>query len=116
VRSRTIDKAVEAQALKDLERFGLVAARHEATPQSNVDAAPPGIPNVTRLIPRLMGRNVEEHFQLVGERLVQPYLDLLNSLLASSNNIPPPPTHWQLRPGWVRLVGIGTSIQPVFFY
>ena len=102
VRSAPLDKEAEAQALKDLGRFGLIAAGREGTPTAASETSQPASPDITSLIPPRAGRNVEEHFEMVGRELVQPYLDLLDPLL--NTNIPPPPAHWQIQPGWVRLV------------
>jgi hypothetical protein len=66
VRTNKLDKNVEAQALRDLERFGLVSARGKA-------ASPPPIPDITGLMPPLRGTNVLEHFEAVGRDMVRPY-------------------------------------------
>ncbi len=66
VRTNKLDKNVEAQALRDLERFGLVSSRGTA-------AAPPPIPDITGLMPPLTGTNVLEHFEAVGREMVRPY-------------------------------------------
>jgi hypothetical protein len=100
VRSKQLDKSVEAQALKDLERFGL-AATGAGGSSVNDKESPPPIPDITAQMPELAGRNVLEHFQTVGEAVVRPYRDLLDGLLLAPH-IPPPPADWSLQPGWVR--------------
>jgi len=101
VRSRPLDRAAEAQALRDLERFGLISAGRTPQP-SDAAQSSAAVPDITLLLPPLAGRNVEEHFQAVGEELVRPYRDLLDSLLGPDTVIPPPPADWRLQPGWVR--------------
>jgi len=70
VRTNKLDKNVEAQALRDLERFGLVSTRDKAGSEA---ASPPPIPDITGLMPPLTGTNVLEHFEAVGREMVRPY-------------------------------------------
>jgi hypothetical protein len=71
VRTNKLDKNVEAQALRDLERFGLVSSRGKAA--TTEAAPPPPIPDITGLMPPLTGTNVLEHFEAVGREMVRPY-------------------------------------------
>ncbi|KAJ8936294.1 hypothetical protein NQ318_001487, partial [Aromia moschata] len=50
-------------------------------------------------IPPLCGKNIEEHFQIIGEEQLRPYRELVFGLL---ENIPAPPKTWLMQPGWVR--------------
>jgi hypothetical protein len=70
VRTNKLDKNVEAQALRDLERFGLVSSRGKAASEA---VSPPPIPDITGLMPPLTGTNVLEHFEAVGREMVRPY-------------------------------------------
>jgi hypothetical protein len=77
VRTNKLDKNVEAQALRDLERFGLVSARGKA-------GSPPPIPDITGLMPPLTGTNVLEHFEAVGREMVRSYRQGCGSAFISS--------------------------------
>jgi hypothetical protein len=70
VRTNKLDRNVETQALRDLERFGLVSSRGKAATEA---ASPPPIPDITGLMPPLTGTNVLEHFEAVGREMVRPY-------------------------------------------
>ncbi|KAG5883920.1 hypothetical protein JTB14_032143 [Gonioctena quinquepunctata] len=52
-------------------------------------------------IPPLKGRNIEEHFDIIGEEQMKPYRNLVVSLLEF---IPPKPSSWLMQPGWTRYV------------
>ena len=99
VRTNQLNKNVAAQALAELERFGLIAAA-AASLAGGAQTRPP-FPDITAQMPRLAGRNVLEHFEKVGGEMVRPYRELLDGLLLAPH-IPPPPSTWSLRPGWTR--------------
>ncbi|RZB38647.1 DNA pol A domain containing protein [Asbolus verrucosus] len=50
-------------------------------------------------VPPLQGKNIEEHFQTVGEQQLKPYRDLVQTLL---KQIPPPPENFIMQQGWTR--------------
>ncbi|CAG9861793.1 unnamed protein product [Phyllotreta striolata] len=50
-------------------------------------------------LPPLKGKNIVEHFQIIGEEQVKPYRSLVLNLLEHE---PPPPTYWLMQPGWTR--------------
>lgn len=52
-------------------------------------------------MPPLKGKNIEEHFQIIGEEQVLPYRELIMSLL---NVIPRSPEKWEMSLGWTRYV------------
>ncbi|CAH1159639.1 unnamed protein product [Phaedon cochleariae] len=52
-------------------------------------------------IPPLKGKNIEEHFRLIGEEQVKPYHNLITSLL---DFIPGCPEKWLMQTGWTRYV------------
>ncbi|XP_025829079.1 DNA polymerase subunit gamma-1, mitochondrial isoform X1 [Agrilus planipennis] len=50
-------------------------------------------------LPPLKGKDLIEHFYLIGEEQAKPYKVLLDQLLIS---IPPMPRKWLMKPGWIR--------------
>ncbi|KAJ8942912.1 hypothetical protein NQ314_009887 [Rhamnusium bicolor] len=52
-------------------------------------------------IPPLRGKNIEEHFEIIGEEQLKPYRNLILSLL---EDIPEAPKTWIMQTGWTRYV------------
>lgn len=52
-------------------------------------------------IPPLLGKNIEEHFEIIGEEQLKPYRDLVHQLL---ENLPEAPNSWLMQTGWTRYV------------
>lgn len=50
-------------------------------------------------IPPLRGKNIEEHFEIIGEEQLKPYRDLVHQLL---ENLPEAPNSWLMQTGWTR--------------
>lgn len=57
------------------------------------------IKDVEFKIPPLLGKNIEEHFEIIGEEQARPYRDLVLHLL---NGIPQPPDKWVMQEGWTK--------------
>ncbi|XP_018560902.1 DNA polymerase subunit gamma-1, mitochondrial [Anoplophora glabripennis] len=55
--------------------------------------------DVNLKIPPLHGKNIEEHFKIIGEEQVLPYRDLVSQLL---ENLPKAPEKWLMQNGWTR--------------
>ncbi|XP_028128634.2 DNA polymerase subunit gamma-1, mitochondrial isoform X1 [Diabrotica virgifera virgifera] len=52
-------------------------------------------------IPPLEGKNIADHFRIIGESQAKPYRDLTLQLL---EYCPLPPDSWLMQPGWTRYV------------
>lgn len=57
------------------------------------------IDDVDFRIPPLKGKNIEEHFRIIGEEQASPYRELVLKIL---KGIPQPPKKWLLQEGWTR--------------
>lgn len=57
------------------------------------------IEDVDFIIPPLKGKNIEEHFRIIGEEQASPYRQLVLTIL---EGIPQPPKQWILQTGWTR--------------
>ncbi|ORE01434.1 hypothetical protein BCV72DRAFT_321493 [Rhizopus microsporus var. microsporus] len=57
-------------------------------------------------LPKLMGKNLEEHFIRIGLEQAEPYLSQCEKLV--SIDIPPTPTQWKKTAGWTRYGKDGT--------
>ncbi|XP_013105040.2 DNA polymerase subunit gamma-1, mitochondrial [Stomoxys calcitrans] len=55
--------------------------------------------DVTLKLPPLKGKNLEEHFMLIGQQQIRPYRDLLGPLL-ENKSLPQKPEKWSLQEGW----------------
>lgn len=62
-------------------------------------------------LPPLEGRDLEEHFQIIGSRQAQPYIILVQKILKP---LPPPPKHYLMQEGWTRYA-IGSEPRQVPF-
>ncbi|XP_049777585.1 DNA polymerase subunit gamma-1, mitochondrial isoform X2 [Schistocerca cancellata] len=53
-------------------------------------------------LPPLLGKDIEEHFWVLGEQQAAPYRSLLLKLVEAAKLLPrkPQPSQWQLRAGW----------------
>lgn len=69
------------------------------------------IKDVDFKIPPLLGKNIEEHFKIIGEEQARPYQNLVLHLL---NGIPSPPDKWVMQEGWTRYTA-DNEPQPVEF-
>lgn len=58
------------------------------------------LPDVAINLPRLQGRNLEEHFWAIAEFQSKPYLDLAKQLVGTK--LHPMPPAWSSEPGWSR--------------
>ncbi|CAH0386619.1 unnamed protein product [Bemisia tabaci] len=82
--------------LSTLNKFGLPSMLHS---EQDVDLK----------LPPLEGKDIAEHFQIIGERQSAPYKLLLEQLIVS---IPDTPKEWVLKEGWMRYVA-GKEPEPV---
>lgn len=57
------------------------------------------IEDVDFKIPPLKGKNIEEHFKIIGEEQAEPYRELILKLI---EGIPQRPTNWLMQVGWTR--------------
>lgn len=69
------------------------------------------IKDVDFKIPPLRGKNIEEHFRIIGEEQAKPYQDLVLHLL---KGIPSPPKEWVMQEGWTKYTA-GNEPQQVDF-
>ncbi|GME95041.1 unnamed protein product [Ambrosiozyma monospora] len=54
-------------------------------------------------VPSLQGKNLSEHFYRVGAHSIQPYMPLIENLLAVGQTIKPTmPAKWEFKSGWTR--------------
>lgn len=60
-------------------------------------------------LPPLEGENLQEHFKIIAQAQIEPYLNIINSLL---KQIPPPPKDWLMKEGWTRYTSDGRA-EPV---
>ncbi|KAI9139245.1 DNA polymerase family A-domain-containing protein [Paraphysoderma sedebokerense] len=58
------------------------------------------LPDVSIQLSKLQGRNLQEHFDNIGNFTSEPYLDFAKSFVKSL--IPPKPSNWIRQPGWTR--------------
>ncbi|VEN44574.1 unnamed protein product [Callosobruchus maculatus] len=76
------------QCVRELAKHGM---------QNNEDSCYTG--DVEYNIPPIEGKNIEEHFRIIGERQLKPYRDLVVDLLKP---LPDPPKKWIKQAGWTR--------------
>ncbi|XP_011197773.2 DNA polymerase subunit gamma-1, mitochondrial [Bactrocera dorsalis] len=57
------------------------------------------LPDVKLKLPKLHGKNIEEHFYNIAKEQVDPYEKLLNSLV-SCKKLPKRPQKWNFKSGW----------------
>lgn len=50
-------------------------------------------------LPPIEGKNLIEHFEIIGERQAKPYRDIITDLLT---NLPKAPIKWLMQEGWTR--------------
>lgn len=55
-------------------------------------------PEVDFIVPPLEGKDIEEHFEIIGNQQSGPYRDIIQNLLL--NKIPKPPDKWLMKEGW----------------
>lgn len=57
------------------------------------------VPDVNLKLPYLEGKTIEEYFETIGNKLGNPYKELLLELI---KGIPEIPEKWEMKPGWTR--------------
>lgn len=70
------------------------------------------LPDVKLKLPRLHGKNIEEHFYNIAKEQVEPYEKLMNSLVLCKK-LPMRPQKWNFKSGWTiydSVTGEGKSI------
>nr|XP_014090716.2 DNA polymerase subunit gamma-1, mitochondrial [Bactrocera oleae] len=70
------------------------------------------LPDVKLKLPRLHGKNIEEHFYNIAKEQVEPYEKLMNSLVLCKK-LPIRPQKWNFKSGWTiydSVTGEGKSI------
>ncbi len=63
-------------------------------------------------LPKLEGRNVEEHFQTIASKYTGEYKQCADIL--ATNELPAFPTTWQYKAGWTKYLPDGSSHQVAF--
>lgn len=97
-RSQPSNESIEA--MKDhLKRFGLWHAKADCLDDVNIE------------LPRLLGANIEEHFDSIGKRFSMLYLDALKEL--TSATVPIIPSKFAFLEGWVRYTVDGHAFEKV---
>ncbi|XP_044254908.1 DNA polymerase subunit gamma-1, mitochondrial [Tribolium madens] len=81
------DEAIVRECLKSLQEHNMVQK-----PESYMK-------DVEFQIPPLEGKNIEEHFHVIGDQQLKPYRELIEKLLTK---IPEPPDKWEMQQGWTR--------------
>ncbi|XP_011312984.1 DNA polymerase subunit gamma-1, mitochondrial [Fopius arisanus] len=71
----------------ELRKFGMEVDESVCTPDISID------------LPKLEGKNVEEHFYNIASTQSKPYLKIVQDIL---RDIPPAPEKWLLQEGWTR--------------
>ncbi|KAJ3043590.1 DNA-directed DNA polymerase gamma mip1 [Rhizophlyctis rosea] len=66
------------------------------------------LPDVDIEIPPLAGRNIKEHFRILGREQAEPILSMASSFAAGT--IPPMPDEWKLAEGWHRYDSDGQCV------
>nr|XP_046248913.1 DNA polymerase subunit gamma-1 [Scatophagus argus]XP_046248914.1 DNA polymerase subunit gamma-1 [Scatophagus argus]XP_046248916.1 DNA polymerase subunit gamma-1 [Scatophagus argus] len=69
------------------------------------------LPDVELKLPKMYGRNIDEHFRILAQKQTLPYLEAANKLQAK---LPPMPQEWNWEVGWTRY-GPSGQIQKVDF-
>jgi DNA polymerase gamma 1 len=75
---------------KNLEKFGL-----NTNPTSNFQQIPCDLK-----IPKLFGRNLDEHFKLIAGKQSDKYVRMISDLITSE--MPLMPTKWSFKQGWTK--------------
>ncbi|KAM7010473.1 DNA polymerase subunit gamma-1 isoform 2-T2 [Passerculus sandwichensis] len=70
------------------------------------------LPDVELRLPRMYGRDIDEHFRLLAQKQSLPYLEAAEELLRCQ--LPPLPERWAWRLGWTRYGPQGRA-EPVEF-
>ncbi|NWR19517.1 DPOG1 polymerase, partial [Emberiza fucata] len=70
------------------------------------------LPDVQLRLPRMYGRDIDEHFRLLAQKQSLPYLEAAEELLRCQ--LPPLPERWAWRLGWTRYGPQGQA-EPVEF-
>ncbi|CAI9719229.1 DNA polymerase subunit gamma-1-like [Octopus vulgaris] len=68
---------------------------------------PTMIPDVSFKLPKLQGRDIDEHFRNIAQRQTADYVEFLNQL--KNTTLPPQPKEWCFRKGWTRYDATGTA-------
>uniref|UniRef100_T1IPA4 DNA polymerase subunit gamma-1 n=1 Tax=Strigamia maritima TaxID=126957 RepID=T1IPA4_STRMM len=63
------------------------------------------LPDVKFKIPKLRGRNLDEHFRAIASEQTEQYRQLILKL--SANNLPRLPKKWNFQPGWTKYSSTG---------
>jgi DNA polymerase gamma 1 len=53
-------------------------------------------------LPKLEGKNLNEHFETIARQQSEPYVDLIHQLIQA--DIPQQPTQWKYVKGWTKFV------------
>lgn len=59
------------------------------------------MPKLSFELPGLYG-DVESHFFRIGQKYIEPYIQLVESYLSSKGQVPKIPPNWEFRSGWTR--------------
>ena len=74
------------RSIKHLEKHGLWGKEGDL------------LPEVDFKLPKLFGRNIDEHFQVLAMKQSDKYMKMSESLAFAS--LPPMPEEWEFRKGW----------------
>lgn len=65
------------------------------------------LPDVELNLPRMYGKNIDEHFRILAQKQSLPYLEAANKLQLAE--LPPMPQEWNWEVGWTRYGPNGES-------
>lgn len=98
--SKAIYDQVFIEGYKDTSNVQIVEQCQKELLKHNMRSSDTDIQkDVNFKIPPLRGKNIEEHFKVIGEEQAQPYRELVFQLL---ENLPEAPEKWLMQTGWTR--------------
>lgn len=95
-RRNQIKHGTEEKILSSLIKFDLIDPKK---PFNNVESSA-GKAFEELELPKLHGKNIDEHIQSIAFEQLGPYLKLLNYF--SNQHLPEVPTSFKFEPGWTR--------------
>lgn len=98
------------QSLPPLDTEAIAIAKRHLERHGLAQKDSPTLPTTEFTLPRLQGKNIEEHFYNIGLAHSQPYLTLAKRLAGVT--LPAQPDAWAQEPGWVRYESNG-SYSPI---
>lgn len=65
------------------------------------------LPNVEMKLPKMYGKNIDEHFRILAQKQSLPYLEA--AIMLQQAELPPMPQQWSWEVGWTRYGPSGES-------